>query len=154
MAQIKCIKWIKAPKAEVYSYLLDPQNLNYLLRKYIDVELVNAAPSLAMGSEYTFKMSRYHFVQKVKIKFTEVQPGYKVSYKQTFGLFKKWKHTQLFEEKEGGTLVTDFIELSMPFGFFGLLLDDLFIVKDMKRIIESRLEQAALHFSEKSEEES
>ncbi|MCB0356000.1 MAG: hypothetical protein KDD40_03280 [Bdellovibrionales bacterium] len=148
MSQIKCSRPISASKQQVFDYMLNPKNWPDLMHHDIEVELIVAPEVLQVGNIYKLNMSRYGFSQPVELTILSCQSNSTVTYKQTHGLFRKWNHTQNFEDLEGGeTLVTDIVEYSLPMGVLGHLLDDLLIREDMKRILEHRLDVVVSHFS-------
>lgn len=55
---------------------------------------------------------------------------------QRRGPYRSWIHEHTFEEKQGGTLVRDRVHYSV---WGGVLIDWLFVRRDVKRIFEYRI---------------
>jgi len=55
------------------------------------------------------------------------------------GRFKHWKHMHIFRRAAGGTEILDEIELVLPFGMVGRMLED-YAGKQLSRIFEYRKE--------------
>ena len=147
MAHIQCSAIVPADRQQVFDFLSNPNNLEELLQDHIDVDLLSAEAPLKTGTEYGFMMTRLGLAQEVRFEIQEVLPGSRLTYRQTLGLFKSWVHTQKFEDHgQGQTRVTDIVEYQLPFGLLGYLADDLYVRKDLTRILKDRLERAKGHF--------
>lgn len=57
---------------------------------------------------------------------------------QRFGPYKFWHHRHVFEETDGGVIMTDVVHYAMPFGCFGALAHVLFVRSKLKRIFDFR----------------
>jgi len=51
------------------------------------------------------------------------------------GPFKSWRHTHLFEPREGGTLMRDRVEFASPLGPLGALADSLYLKSFVRRFL-------------------
>jgi len=139
LASLKCSKEITARRAKVFEFLTDPKNLPELLKKDIDVGIENIKAEVVRDSTFSFSMTRFGFSQQIKMCVLEVHKDSLLTYKLTQSLFDKWVHTMKFEDSEHGTLVTDIVEYQLPMGLLGYLLDDLWLKRDMTRVLENRL---------------
>ena len=54
------------------------------------------------------------------------------------GPFRRWRHTHLFEPREGGTLMRDRVEFASPAGPLGALLDFLYLKSFVRRFLLSQ----------------
>lgn len=62
------------------------------------------------------------------------------------GPFRRWRHTHLFEPREGGTLMRDRVEFASPLGPLGALADFLYLKSFVRRFLvaqNGRLKEAA-----------
>ncbi|USN48120.1 MAG: hypothetical protein H6626_03260 [Pseudobdellovibrionaceae bacterium] len=147
MAHIQCSMVIPGERSEVFQYVTALENQPLLLEDTIEAENLNGDRILEKDAEYSFLMCRMHFSQPVRLYVTEFIPGDVLTYRQTEGLFEKWVHTMKFTTHgPGETLVTDLVEYAVPMGILGNLADDLFIRKDMGRVLKARLAHAAEYF--------
>ena len=56
----------------------------------------------------------------------------------TAGAFKAFAHDHHFEERGGGTVMTDEVVFRSPFGPLGWLVDCVFLARYMRRLLEGR----------------
>ena len=76
--------------------------------------------------------------------------NFELIYSQESGWFRSWRHAITLAEHSDGvnptTLVSDSIDYRLPLGMLGTLADDLFLKRDLQRILRRRAAQMALHF--------
>ncbi|MBX7232172.1 MAG: hypothetical protein K1X29_08825 [Bdellovibrionales bacterium] len=143
MSHLEISAVLSGSRTEVFDLLRSPNLLPELLKDHIEVEIVRGAEELKKGSEYEFLMTRFGLTQPVRIRVEDFIQGNRLTYKQVEGLFSNWTHTMKFEDHgDKQTLVIDYVDYDMPFGLVGHLADDLFIRKNMKNILETRLKRA------------
>ncbi len=155
MAHIQCAKVISAIKFDVYNLLTTPENLTELLSEQIEVKWQNPGVEVKQGSEFLFLMSRFGIEQPIRFVVDRLVIGNQLTYRQVNGVYSRFVHTMKFEDHgQNETLVTDLVDYEMPFGILGRLADDFFARADLRNILESRLEKAALKFAQTDEKES
>ena len=54
------------------------------------------------------------------------------------GPFSNWTHSHIFKEKNGGTIIIDQIDYSIPFGLIGGIANYIFVEKDLGYIFDYR----------------
>lgn len=59
---------------------------------------------------------------------------------QRAGPYRFWHHRHLFEEKDGGTLMTDLVHYALPLGPLGALAHGLFVKRKLEGIFRYRQE--------------
>lgn len=148
MAHLQISQLIPASRFEVFDYLTNPENQAFLLKPSIEVETFPFEGGVKRGSELHFTMTRFGLSQSVRLRVEDWLRGSRVTYRQAEGLFAGWTHTMKFEDHgEKATLVTDLVDYRMPFGLFGYLADDLLVKRDMRGLLEQRLNKVKEHFS-------
>ena len=151
MAHLQVSAIVPGPRSEVFDLICAPSQLPYLLADHIEVQVTRSADVLKRGSEYEFLMTRFGFSQAVCLRIEDYLKGSRLTYRQSEGLFADWVHTIKFEDHgEQQTLVIDYVDYKLPFGLVGYLADDLFVRRDMKRILSHRLDLAQKAFIGKS----
>jgi ligand-binding SRPBCC domain-containing protein len=65
------------------------------------------------------------------------------------GNLKSFSHLHIFEEKDGGTLMTDIIHLEAPYGFIGKWVLWVFLENYFKKLLIER-NRVILHYAETS----
>lgn len=148
MAHLQISQLIPAARFEVFDYVTDPHNQALLLQPTIEVETYPFDGALKRGSEVHFTMTRLGLSQSVRLRIEDWLRGSRITYRQVEGLFAAWTHTMKFEEHgENATLVTDLVDYQMPLGLLGYLADDLIVKRDMRALLESRLQKVKEHFT-------
>ncbi|RYY50029.1 MAG: cell division protein [Chitinophagaceae bacterium] len=69
---------------------------------------------------------------------TEMQPYSYFRDEMIKGDFKEFYHEHFFESNENGTIMTDLLQLSAPFGWIGSLADILFLKQYIGRFLKKR----------------
>lgn len=132
---------VNSTPSELYDYLRNPDHFAEQLSGFIDVDLQASSELLEQGNECSLNMTRFGMSQPVKISIDESLRGERLSYRQTEGLFRQWRHVMELEAHgESSTRVTDHIHYTLPFGLFGHVFDDLYLNGDLKKILQSRAE--------------
>lgn len=148
VAHIQVQRIIKAPSFKVYQYLTAPENLKEQLDGLVSVDLLNPGIEPKIGSEYLFQMERFGVDYPIRFVIEKYVTGHSFTYNQVKGLLASWRHTMRFEEKDANsTLVTDLVEYEVPFGIVGRLVDDFFARREMRKILEYRLDKADARLS-------
>jgi len=77
---------------------------------------------------------RLHWVTEI----TEVVELRSFTDVQRKGPYAHWSHKHTFTKAEGGIEMTDELEYALPLGFFGRLVNFLFIEREVKSIFDYR----------------
>lgn len=148
MAHLQITQLIPAPRFEVFDYLSNPENLPFLLKPTVEVQVMSTDVAIKRGSELHFMMTRMGFSQSVRLRIEDSLRGSRLTYRQVEGLFSVWTHTMKFEEHgEDATLVADLVDYQLPLGLLGFVADDLIVKRDMSKLLEARLQKAKEHFA-------
>lgn len=154
MAHIQCAKVINAPRFDVWNYMTAPDKIGEQLKPEVIVKWQNPGVPLAPNSEFLFLMSRYGIEQPIRFIIDRLVLGHSLNYRQVSGLFYRYSHSMRFEDHgQGETLVTDLIEYEIPFGLLGKIADDFIIRRNLKKLMEHRLENVVQHFNKSAEPE-
>ncbi len=152
MAHLQCAAVIPGPRFEVFEYMTSPTNLTEQLKGHIEVSWQNPGIELKTGSEFLFLMSRFGVEQPIRFAVDRMILGSQFTYRQVSGVYARFIHTMKFEEQNPNeTLVTDWLDYDVPFGLFGRLADDFFVRKDLRKLLEIRLERTREKFARSSE---
>jgi len=147
MAHLQISQLVPGTRFDVFDYLTNTENLAFLLKPTIEVEVFPFDGTIKRGSELHFNMTRMGLTQSVRLRIEDWLRGSRMTYRQVEGLFAGWTHTMRFEEHgENGTLVSDLVDYQMPFGLLGYLADDLLVKRDMSSLLAARLLKAKEHF--------
>jgi ligand-binding SRPBCC domain-containing protein len=128
--------WLPKPRADVFQFFSEAQNLQTLTPDWLNFEILTPSPvKMEAGAliEYRIRVRGIPFRWKTRIEawnppesFVDVQLG---------GPYRLWHHTHTFIERDGGTLCRDSVRY-WPKG--GRLMDWLFVRRDVKTIFNYR----------------
>lgn len=136
MAHIQSSVVIPISKTDLYDFLSDYRKRPRLMPPDISLELTSAHQELKKGAEHSFKVSRWGGFYNFSMHVESVTPYEYFTERAQFGVFEEFVNTFKFEDHgENASLLTNIIDYTLPMGVLGTLLDDLWLKKDMARIL-------------------
>jgi ligand-binding SRPBCC domain-containing protein len=90
---------------------------------------------IKLGDTVTFEAVHFGIRQRLTSKIIECESPYIFVDKMQSGAFKQMKHVHKFKEKENGTLMTDILDFSSPFGIVGKAFDWFILKKYMRNFL-------------------
>ena len=140
MGHVQVSRLIPATQGDVFRYITDLSNLPQWLDPSLEVEFVKPTSVLRALSEFELRFTRFGRSVISKFRVDELKPRDVFSYRQMNGFFQAWVHTQLLSPHDAKTtLLTDVVDFTMPYGLIGALADDLFVSRDLERMLKHRL---------------
>lgn len=140
MGHVQVSRLIPASQGDVYRYITDLSNLPQWLDPSLEVDFPEPPPVLRPMTEFDLRFTRFGQSVISKFRVDELKPREVFSYRQMSGFFKSWVHTQLLSAHDTKTtLMTDVVDFTMPYGLLGALADDLFVSRDLERMLKHRL---------------
>ncbi|MDR6781877.1 ligand-binding SRPBCC domain-containing protein [Pedobacter africanus] len=142
---------IKAPKAIVFDFARSI-DLHQISTAHTNERAIAGRTSglIELGETVTWEAKHFGVVQQLSSKITAMDvPDYFVD-EMISGAFKSIRHEHIFEEKNGGTLMTDIFNYASPLGVLGKLADVLFLKRYLTRLLIQR-NQVIKEHAEKSE---
>ncbi len=130
-------------KAEAWSFLSDPRNLQKLMPDDMGFDIISGADRKA----YAGQLIEYNvvpfkgFKTKWVTEITHVQePDYFVDI-QLYGPYKLWHHKHLIHEIEGGVRIDDIVHYRVPFGILGRMMHPIAVKPKLEEIFKIRTEK-------------
>lgn len=126
--------------AEAWDFFSAPQNLNEITPDDMKFEILTSdllrmhAGQIIQYHITPFPMVKMSWVTEI----THVEDKKRFVDEQRFGPYSFWHHQHIFEEKNGGVLMTDILHYRVPLGVVGKLINALFIQRKVKGIFEYR----------------
>ena len=120
------------PIEQVFRFFASPENLNLLTPPWANFSILSPQSiEMAVGTiiEYRIRLRGVPVTWRSEI--TEWQPPFAFCDVQLRGPYRFWVHRHTFEEKPGGTLVTDHVDYGV---LGGALVNHLFVAGELKRI--------------------
>lgn len=149
MYQYKTVQWLPIPVSEAWTFFSSPMNLSKITPPELALNIrTPMAHDIYNGMyiDYTVKPI-WGIPMKWKTEINQVSVGACFMDRQIKGPYKKWEHTHLFEEKEGGVYMTDIVNYELPFGLWGRFMHKIWIRSKIVSIFEYRRVQLLKIFS-------
>ena len=137
MAYIQFSSIIPQKRPIVFSYITDMSKYVTLFPKDLSLTLMTPATKMKVGAEYEFQLKQFGFLHSWTTEIDAYRKNeYFVEYETSF-LFQNWRHEcRLKDHGDESTLLVNYIEYTVGFGLIGKLLDDLWLRKNIKRIVD------------------
>lgn len=91
-----------------------------------------------MGDVLTFEAVHLGIRQRLTVQITEFARPIRFADEALSGAFQSLRHTHTFTVIDGGTLMRDRLEWTVPLGWLGVLADKLFLERYMLRFLLTR----------------
>lgn len=146
-------QWVKHPISEVFEFFKDAKNLEEITPQYLNFKIVGMNTKEVQKDsiiDYNLKLHGIPFSWKTKI--SEFVENEMFIDEQMKGPYKKWVHTHLFIEQNGGTLIKDSVSYIIPLGIIGKSLLGKFIRSDIDKIFNYRKQVISKRFGDASDE--
>jgi len=143
MAHFQLIKkqFLKTDIDTIWGFASSPKNLKEITPDYMlfDITSEGLPEKMYPGMIITYRVSPL-----LNIKMNWVTEISQVKDKQFFvdeqrlGPYTMWHHQHLFEEQDGGVLMTDIVTYIPPFGILGVIANSLLIKRQLESIFDYR----------------
>ncbi len=134
-----------SPLEEVFAFHTCMDTVCWMLPDHLTVECIQAPCHLKLGDTIQYKVCLHSFYFCWQTTVVEYEENVSFTDLLEEGPFSFWRHQHLFEEEEGGTLMTDRIEYKLKFGVFGGIAAHFFVRRELDRIFTNRHEKALQH---------
>jgi ligand-binding SRPBCC domain-containing protein len=134
--KFECELWLPRPRPEVFLFFSDARNLQTITPSWLQFEILTPSPiEMRAGAMIDYRLRVHGVPIRWRTEITEWNPPGHFSDSQLRGPYKLWRHTHIFEEKDGGTQCHDSVRYC-PRG--GALVNWIFVGRDVERIFAYR----------------
>ena len=137
--ELKRNQFIPQPIDIVFSFFSKPENLEIITPKNLHFSILTSMPINMKTGQVIDYLIR---LKGIKIRWssliTSYEPPHSFVDEQIRGPFSNWIHSHIFKEKNGGTIIIDQIDYSIPFGLIGGIANYIFVEKDLGYIFDYR----------------
>jgi len=93
---------------------------------------------IGLGETVTLKARHFGLPLSLTSRVTEFDAPHRFVDEQTRGPFTSFRHEHLFEPTASGSVMTDRVQFTAPFGALGRLVEKLVLERYLRRLIEER----------------
>jgi ligand-binding SRPBCC domain-containing protein len=131
--------WLPRPRHEVFGFFADARNLERITPPFIAFRIIGAPPEMRAGARIEYCIGLRGVRMKWHSEISVWDPPLRFIDVQLRGPYASWEHTHLFDERDGGTLVTDAVRYALrgP-SFAARLINSAIIAPDLRRIFDYR----------------
>lgn len=130
---------VRRTRGEVFAFFADAANLERITPESLHFEIRSPAPiAMRSGATVDYQLSLFglRFRWRTLIESFDPESGFVDV--QTKGPYRSWRHSHVFSDTPGGTMVRDRVEYEVPFGPFGEVARRLFVARQIRRIFDFR----------------
>jgi ligand-binding SRPBCC domain-containing protein len=141
-------QWIPRPIDEVFAFFSDARNLGLITPPWLGFRMLTPDPvRMAAGSELRYRLSWHGAPIRWTTRIRRWEPPTRFTDAEWRGPYALWHHTHRFEERDGGTQMTDIVRYRLPLGCIGRAVHALKVRRDLEQIFDYRRERIAELFA-------
>jgi len=126
---------------DVFGFFSDPRNLEALTPAWLRFRVVgSSSPVMVKGTTIDYRLRVHGIPLRWRSLISSWKPPFEFVDEQVEGPYRSWVHRHTFRETEGGVVVRDQVEYSVP---GGALVNRLFVRRDLERIFDHRMSSLA-----------
>lgn len=129
------------PLNEAWSFFSNPKNLKTITPPFMGFEITsgNMSDKMYAGMIITYSVSPlFNIPMKWMTEIAHVHEPFFFVDNQKAGPFKFWHHQHFFKAIANGTEMTDIVNYSVGFGWFGRLVETIAVNRRVKEIFDFR----------------
>lgn len=132
-------QWVPASLDEVFRFFSDAANLELLTPQWLRFQILTPQPiQMFPGTLIDYRLHWHGIPMRWRTKITAWQAPHMFQDLQLQGPYKLWHHTHRFESVDGGTLLHDRVEYSLPFGVVGRMVHAFSVRRNVESIFAFR----------------
>lgn len=136
---LKKEQFINKPLKEVFSFFEKPENLSEITPKNLSFKILNSTPiKMEKNALINYRIKILGIPLYWTTKITDYNPPLSFTDEQLKGPYSLWKHTHIFVECNGGTLMTDEVLYSIPYGIWGEIAQKIYVKRELDNIFSFR----------------
>ncbi|HEY2364379.1 MAG TPA: SRPBCC family protein [Candidatus Angelobacter sp.] len=138
---------VARPLLEVFNFFSRAENLEELTPPWLNFRILNAEQQpVQQGTLIHYSLRLHGIPLRWTSEIVEWEPPHRFVDLQLRGPYKVWRHEHSFAARDGGTLISDTINLSLPLGLLGQLAYKIKVHSDVQEIFAFRKEKICALF--------
>lgn len=135
------------PRDAVFRFYADAHNLERITPPALRFAVLTPPPiEMRAGTLIRYRLRLRGVGLDWLTRIAEWVPGERFVDEQLAGPYRLWHHTHAFEDRDGGTVVTDTVHYALPLWPLGELAAPL-VRRDLERIFDFRRDAVARYFT-------
>jgi len=127
---------LRQPLRVVFPFFANAGNLQALTPDWLGFAILTPQPiEMQRGTLIDYRIRLRGIPRRWQSEITAWEPPHRFVDEQKRGPYRVWIHEHRFEEKDGGTLVTDFVQYAV---FGGTIIERLFVRNNLEKIFAFR----------------
>jgi hypothetical protein len=123
----------------VFSFFSDAANLQLITPSWLNFQTVSPLPiQMHEGVKMEHALRLHNLPVRWLTVITQWEPPYRFTDFQERGPFALWSHAHEFRSIDQGTEITDTVTYRVPGGPLGVVVDKLYVRRDLRRIFDYR----------------
>lgn len=128
--------WLPRLRPEIFPFFADARNLEAITPPWLGFSILTPGPiRMRRGTLIDYRLRLRGIPLRWRSEITAWEPTIRFVDEQRRGPYLLWVHEHGFEERNGGTLVTDHVRYAVP---GGTLIHRLFVRRDVEAIFAFR----------------
>ena len=130
---------VSRPLGEVFDFFSRAENLEALTPPWLNFKILDVMPTpIRQGTLINYSLRVHGIPLRWTSEIVAWEPPHRFVDLQRRGPYKLWRHEHRFEARDGGTLISDTINLALPLGLLGLLAYKVKVRSDVQEIFSFR----------------
>jgi ligand-binding SRPBCC domain-containing protein len=142
-------QWIPTARHEVFDFFSDAGNLESITPPFLHFRILSRMPvEMRAGAYLEYSLALFGIRFRWRTRIPHWEHGVSFVDEQESGPYELWRHSHVFKDEEGGTVMSDTVEYALPLGILGRLAHWLFVRCTLDRIFDYRRDVIARWFGE------
>lgn len=138
--------WLPREITEVFGFFSDAYRLQEITPGWLHFHVQTPRPiEMKPGTLIDYRLRLHGIPIGWRTEISDWEPPFRFVDQQLSGPYRLWRHTHLFEERDGGTLMRDHVDYSVP---GGAIVHRLLVKNDLLRIFRFRRQKFVEFFSD------
>jgi len=132
-------QFVPQPRDQVFKFFSKPENLEQLTPPWLNFRILSVDPApVQKGTLIRYSLRWRVFPIHWTTEIVEWEPPFRFVDEQLRGPYKLWRHQHSVAAEGNGTLITDEVHYSLPFGVLGSIAHKLKVKNDVETIFAYR----------------
>jgi ligand-binding SRPBCC domain-containing protein len=137
--------FLPRPRRQVFEFFADPRNLERITPPWLSFEILTPPEiKIGTGTLLDYRLRLRGIPLRWQSEIAAWEPPRRFVDRQLKGPYSRWVHEHRFDERDGGTVVSDRVEYAVP---GGRLVQRFLVAPDLQKIFHYRHKALAEIFS-------